>query len=134
MKQDYYSVKNMDCPTPKMYQITKDDNVLIIGTAKKQIWATTIDIDPKSPADFVCDGCDTPFKNKQFDVVILDFTTNFIHPSKVNSLIKEANRVGKKVKGRCHISRQAYTLRGSKQAYCHKYIPSGVEWIEIRLH
>jgi hypothetical protein len=122
----------MDCPTKEMYGAS--GKILLIGTAKKQDWALTIDIDPCSPADITCDGAKTPFNDKAFDYVILDFTTNFMHPNHVESVIREANRIGKRVMGRCHISEKQITLRGYKQAFCHKEPPLGVEWIEVRKH
>lgn len=129
---DYYSICNMDCPTPEMYNAS--GKVLLVGTARPQSWALTIDVDPLAPCDMVCNGKDMPFKDKVFDLVILDFVTNFAHPSEVQKIISEANRVGKKVMGRCHISPTGKTLSGPKQAHCHKFPPSGVEWIETREH
>lgn len=129
---NYYDLKNMDVPTKEMYGVS--GKILLIGTAKPCDWAFTIDIDPASPADMICDGENTPFRDKCFDAVILDFTTNFMKPSKVCAVIQEANRIGKRVLGRCHLSLSSKTLRGPKQAICHTQPPSGVEWIEVRLH
>ena|SRR3990167_8478886 len=129
----YYSIKNMDAPTPRMYgcEALEKREILIVGTATRIEWATTIDIDPAAPADFVGDGCCMPqFANGQFQVVILDFVTNFVPPKRVEAMIREAKRVGRRVMGRCHVG--VGTLPGPKQRYPHSVAPSGVEWIEIR--
>lgn len=108
--------------------------MLLVGTAKPQQWAISIDVDPHAPADMICDGRDMPFGNETFDVVILDFVTNYMKPRHVKEVIREANRVGKRVMGRCHVSPDGHTLRGPKQGHCHTYPPDGVEWVEIREH
>jgi len=130
----YYNIKNMDCPTPELYGISEGCKVLMVGTARPQTWALTIDNDPASPADMICDGRRTPFRDKVFDIVILDYTTNFMPPKYVPDIIAEANRIGKRVMGRCHISTDGKTLRGPKQAYCHMKPPQGVEWVQILSH
>lgn len=124
---NYYDIKNMSLPTRKMYNVKEGDRVLCVGTATRNEWATTIDIDPLAPADIVADGCMMPFRNKIFDLVVLDYVTNFVKPKLVNRLIAEANRCGKRVAGRCHLG--VGTLRGSKQRFRHHSAPRGVEWI-----
>ena len=130
---NYYKVQEMNVPTPALYKCENlsQSQILMIGTAQPQGWATTIDIDPLAPADFVGDGCRMNwFRNNQFELVILDFVSNFVSPKKVASLIKEANRVGKRVAGRCHVG-STRTLPGPKQRFPHATPPAGVEWIEI---
>jgi SAM-dependent methyltransferase len=130
MKARYYKIAKMDIPTADMYDISNNDKVLAVGTASKLDWAITIDIDPQSPADIIADGLNLPFANNSFDVVVLDFVTNFLKPKDVNRLISEARRVGKTVKGRCHVGTGA--IKGPKQRFCHEIAPQGVEWIETR--
>ncbi len=131
---DYYKVKHMDSPSLAMYGLNRTDKILMIGCAQRYDWAFTVDIDKNAPCDLIADGACLPFGENQFDVCILDFTTNFMKPSHVKDVISEANRVSKRVMGRCHISNCPKTLKGAKQAFCHLEIPGGVEWIELRVH
>lgn len=128
----YYNIKNMDTPTPDMYEVPSGAKVLLVGTAKPQNWATSIDIDPNSPADIVGDGMALPFRDGEFDYVILDYVTNFLpKAAMIPALIAEANRVGKCVKGRCTVvPGPRKTLRGPKQRFTHPAPPDGVEWID----
>jgi hypothetical protein len=132
MRTDYYSIKNMPTPSREMYGIGDKETVLLVGTAKPQPWAVTIDIDPFSPANIVADGVFLPFKDKQFDAVILDYVVNFLPKARaVDALIKEANRVGHRVVGRCSISMgKRITLRGAKPRYTLPAYPQGVRWIK----
>jgi len=133
---DYYALRNMDYPTPEMYGVGRNEKVLVVGTATPHPngWAVTVDIDPRAPAKIVADGQNLPFADNSFDVVILDFVTNFVKPRDVKNLIAEANRVGKRVKGRCHVSvtGKVFTLPGPKQRFVHCIPPAEVEWVEIR--
>jgi len=133
--KDYYQVKTMDTPSPSPYGINSGEKVLLIGTAKPQAWAVTIDIDPASPAEIIGNGIYLPFCDKCFDVVILDYVTNFLkYDWQINKMIDEANRVGKRVAGRCTVTKgEKKTLRGAKQRFTHKDFPSGVEWINGKL-
>ena len=137
MGKDYYQSKAMEYPTPEMYSIKPGERVLVVGTATPHpnSWAVTVDIDPSSPAQIRGDGLNLPFADGVFDVVILDFVTNFLPRRDVPRMIKEAQRVGKRVMGRCHVAAngQGFTLPGSKQRFVHPNPPDGVEWVEIRM-
>ena len=133
MSGPYYNIRDMDVPTRAMYEIN-GGSVLVVGVARPIDWATTVDIDLDAPADICADGRSLPFQDNQFDVVILDFVTNFVSEHDARKIIREANRVGRRVMGRCHVSRSGrrYTLPGPKQRFTHSAVPGGVEWIEIR--
>lgn len=107
------------------------ERVLLIGTAKRQDWALSIDIDSSSPCDVLANGLALPFVAQSFDVVILDFVTNFLPKEyMVEKIIAEANRVGKKVMGRATVTPgRRITLRGSKQRFSHSAYPLGVQWL-----
>jgi hypothetical protein len=128
---NYYSVKNMLVPTPEIYQLSGGERVLLIGTARKQDWAVSIDIDSSSPCDVLANGLALPFMAQSFDVVILDYVTNFLPKEyMVGKLIAEAGRVGKKVMGRATVTPgKRVTLKGSKQRFSHSAYPSGVQWL-----
>jgi ubiquinone/menaquinone biosynthesis C-methylase UbiE len=129
--KDYYAVKNMAVPSRELYGIPQNALVLLVGTAKKQEWAVTIDIDINAPCNVVADGLRLPFSNKQFDYVILDYVANFIkHMRSVGSLISEANRVGKTVVGRVDITPgRRLTLKGAKPRFTLPAYPKNVIWM-----
>jgi hypothetical protein len=128
---EYYSIKNMVLPTPDIYGILPGDNVLLIGTARKQDWAIAIDIDPRSPCDILANGLSLPFADKSFDFIILDYVTNFLPKEyMINILIREASRVAINVVGRCTVTPgKRITLPGPKQRYSHAFYPNEVMWI-----
>jgi ubiquinone/menaquinone biosynthesis C-methylase UbiE len=121
----------MDIPTKEIYGIDEDKKVLLIGTAKKQDWAISVDININSPCNVLADGCNLPFLSSSFDVVILDFVTNFLPKEHmIDKLIKEANRVGKRVVGRCMVTPgKRLTIKGAMVRYTHRNYPFGVDWI-----
>lgn len=131
--REFYKIMRMSVPTKEMYGI-KDESVVFFGAARRFDWGTTIDIDPRSNADIICNAKHTPFVDKQFDVAILDFVLNYCKPNEVDLILKEANRVSKRVVGRIHYSKQKKTLRGLKQAFCLTEIPKNIELVEIREH
>ena len=127
----------MDVPTPAMYGLRGDERVLVVGTATPHpnAWAITVDPDPHALARVRADGRHLPFPDNVFDVVVLDFVTNFVPPPRdVPRLIREARRVGRRVMGRCHVSAtgRVFTLPGPKQRFTHPEPPAGVTWVEVR--
>jgi len=128
---NYYAIKNMDTPTPEMYGVKEGERVLLVGTAKPQQWAVSIDIDPGSPCDSLANGLNLPFVSGSFDVVILDYVTNFLpKENQVGELVKEANRVAHRVLGRATVTPgERRTLKGPKQRFSHRSYPPGVQWI-----
>ena len=85
-----------------------------------------------SPCNIIADGMKLPFHKKAFDVVVLDYVTNFLPKEyMIDKLIEEAHRVGKKVKGRCTVTPgQRITIKGAMIRYTHRDYPSNVEWVE----
>jgi len=127
---NYYNINSMDYPTKEMYGVKDNHKCLLVGTATKQDWAVSVDININSPCNILADGMHLPFSENSFDIVILDFVTNFlVKEYMIDKLIKDANRVGKKVVGRCTVTTgERIAIKGAIVRYTHRSYPLNVKW------